>query len=181
MNNWREWASVEFMTDLEGHLDDLARVVHECYLADQIAAGVAMGAKPTMVAWDALTADVQEANRAQVADISAKLDSLGYTVAPADAAGGAGAAFSEAEVEQLSVREHQRWVAQRTAAGWTYSPVRDDAARHHPCLVPWADLAEVEKDKDRATVRRIPPLLAAVGLQMVRPRKGKGGRGRTLR
>jgi ryanodine receptor 2 len=35
--------------------------------------------------------------------------------------------------------------------GWTYGPERSDALKHHPCLVPYDDLPEVEKAYDRDT------------------------------
>ena len=31
--------------------------------------------------------------------------------------------------------------------------MRDDARKHHPSMVPYAQLSEPEKDKDRAAVR----------------------------
>ena len=37
------------------------------------------------------------------------------------------------------------------AAGWKYGPVRDELKKEHPCLVPYEDLTEEEKDYDRAT------------------------------
>ncbi len=39
----------------------------------------------------------------------------------------------------------------RMAEGWTYGPVRDDAAKHHPCLVDYDSLPDSEKEYDRAT------------------------------
>lgn len=155
------------MSDLGVALDTLARAAHERYLAEQAAAGVPMGSTPAMVAWEALTDDVKRANLAQVADIQAKLDAVGCAAAPASS-GAAETTFTDTELELLSVREHGRWCAQRTAAGWTYAPTRDDDARHHPSLVPWSELSEAEKDKDRDAVRRIPLLLALAGLRMVR-------------
>jgi hypothetical protein len=77
-------------------------------------------------------------------------------------------AFSPLEVERLAVIEHDRWAADRHLDGWTYGPVRDNARRHHPQLVPYADLSEPMKDLDRFAVRLIPTLLARSGRGVVR-------------
>ena len=53
--------------------------------------------------------------------------------------------------EELSKNVHEVWAAGRLSAGWKYGPVRDDHKKEHPCLVPYEDLSEEEKDFDRAT------------------------------
>lgn len=53
--------------------------------------------------------------------------------------------------ERLAEHTHDVWAAGRIAAGWVYGPARDDAAKSHPCLVPYADLPESEKEYDRNT------------------------------
>jgi class 3 adenylate cyclase/tetratricopeptide (TPR) repeat protein len=53
--------------------------------------------------------------------------------------------------EQLAESTHDVWARQRLAEGWRYGPTRDDATKHHPCLVAYADLPESEKEYDRNT------------------------------
>ena len=53
--------------------------------------------------------------------------------------------------EALARNVHEVWAAGRLAAGWKYGPVRDDERKEHPCLIPFEDLPEEEKDYDRAT------------------------------
>ena len=43
------------------------------------------------------------------------------------------------------------WAAGRIAAGWKYGPVRDEIKKEHPCLIPYEELTEEEKDFDRGT------------------------------
>ena len=50
--------------------------------------------------------------------------------------------------EQIAENVHEVWAASRVAEGWTYGPVRDDARKQTPCLVPYADLTEEEKAYD---------------------------------
>ena len=53
--------------------------------------------------------------------------------------------------ESLSKNVHEVWAAGRIAAGWKYGPVRDEIKKEHPCLIPYEELSEDEKDYDRAT------------------------------
>ncbi|MEQ8405949.1 MAG: RyR domain-containing protein [Oceanicaulis sp.] len=45
-------------------------------------------------------------------------------------------------------RQHEIWMEERQAAGWTHGPVKDADKREHPSLVPYARLPETEKRKD---------------------------------
>ena len=53
--------------------------------------------------------------------------------------------------ERLAENAHDLWAAQRLAQGWTFGPQRDDARKLHPCLVPYDELPESEKEYDRQT------------------------------
>lgn len=54
-------------------------------------------------------------------------------------------------IEALAENVHDIWAKGRIDDGWTYGPVRDDARKHHPCLVPYNELPESEKEYDRNT------------------------------
>jgi len=54
-------------------------------------------------------------------------------------------------LEQLARNTHEVWAAERMKEGWTWGPVRNDERREHPCLVPYDELPESEKDYDRRT------------------------------
>lgn len=54
-------------------------------------------------------------------------------------------------IEEMAKNVHEVWAQNRLREGWTYGPVRDDIAKTHPCLVPYEELPESEKDYDRAT------------------------------
>ena len=54
-------------------------------------------------------------------------------------------------IEKMSENVHDVWAEGRISQGWTYGPVRDDHTKQHPCLVPYSELPEVEKEYDRNT------------------------------
>lgn len=43
---------------------------------------------------------------------------------------------------------HKGWVETKVAEGWTYGPTKDFAAKTHPCLVPYHELAYPNRVKD---------------------------------
>ena len=45
-------------------------------------------------------------------------------------------------VEDLARRSHEQWAFDRIKDGWTYAAVRDNAAKHHPMLLPYEQLSE---------------------------------------
>jgi len=45
----------------------------------------------------------------------------------------------------------------------------DDVRKTHPSLVPWSELSEEEKDKDRNPVRGLPEFLSKTRFQIYRP------------
>ena len=53
-------------------------------------------------------------------------------------------------------------MADKHLAGYSYGPVRDEDRMLHPDLIPWEQLTEEDKEKDRDNIRRVPYLL---GLQ----------------
>ena len=65
--------------------------------------------------------------------------------------------------EELAENTHEVWAAGRIAEGWTHGPVRDDEHRRHPCLVPYSDLPESEKEYDRKTAMEALKTLIALG------------------
>ena len=54
-------------------------------------------------------------------------------------------------VEQMSKNVHEVWAETRIRQGWTYGEQRNDELKTHPCLVPYEELPESEKEYDRNT------------------------------
>lgn len=66
-------------------------------------------------------------------------------------------------VEKIAENTHDVWAAGRIAEGWTYGEARDDAKKTTPCLVPYGDLPESEKEYDRATATSVLKLAMLLG------------------
>lgn len=65
--------------------------------------------------------------------------------------------------EKMARNVHEVWAAGRMAEGWTYGPVRDDAAKTHPCLVPYEELPDSEREYDRSTAVETLKLIISLG------------------
>jgi len=58
--------------------------------------------------------------------------------------------------ELLSEAEHEGWMEHLFSEGWSYSKDRDNGKRLHNCLVPYHQLREVDRDKDRKSIDHYP-------------------------
>ena len=54
------------------------------------------------------------------------------------------------------------------ADGWTYGETRDDRAKKHPCLIPYAELPDSEKEYDRRTAMETLKAVLAPGYEIRR-------------
>ena len=70
--------------------------------------------------------------------------------------------------EALAKNTHEVWSQNRINDGWSYGEKRDDALRHHPCLIPYEELSEEEKAYDRATSIETLKLIMKLGFKIVR-------------
>lgn len=147
-------------------IEELAEAAHELYLVEARARGETPQTNSSIRPWEELSEDLKDANRAQVADIPNKLRQLGYDLAPGHGIPASEIKKTDAQIEELSIREHDRWMKDRIRHGWTYAPVRDNLRKLNPLLAPWDQLSEVEKEKDRDTIRNIPRLIQKAGFKV---------------
>lgn len=69
-------------------------------------------------------------------------------------------------IEQMAKNVHDVWAQSRMEQGWTYGDSRNDALKHHPCLVPYDELPEVEKAYDRDTALGTLKLIIKLGFRI---------------
>ena len=153
----------------DGMTEQLARACHQHYLTRSLDSGASPGSSPTLVRWEELDEEHRAANRDQAVDVGRKLSLIGCLLSPRYA-GAPRFSFQAEELEYLAELEHERWSADHLRAGWTRGPRRDLEAKAHPSLVPWSELPESEREKDRDAVLAITPILADAGLTPVRSR-----------
>ena len=70
--------------------------------------------------------------------------------------------------EEIAKNVHEVWSEGRMKDGWTYGEERDDARKHHPCLVPYENLTETEKEYDRNTSQETLKLIMKLGFRIVK-------------
>jgi hypothetical protein len=66
-------------------------------------------------------------------------------------------------------QSHESWLAEKKADGWRYGPIKDPAAKTHPCFVPYAELPPEQKGKDAIFVGVVREVAKALGI-WVEPR-----------
>ena len=54
-------------------------------------------------------------------------------------------------IEIIAKNVHETWVDNRLKDGWTYGETRNDDLKQHPCLIPYEQLSEEERNYDRQT------------------------------
>jgi hypothetical protein len=151
----------------DAFIEQLARSIHADYVAKSEARGETEAENKSMVPWGKLPKDLRDANVAQAAGIGAKLEAINAVVVP-ESAKASDFSFTPEEVEGLAELEHQRWMNERIAQGWSYGPKRDNRRKIHPDLQEWDALDEGTREKDRDAVRAIPGILREAGYQIIR-------------
>lgn len=68
--------------------------------------------------------------------------------------------------EAIAENVHENWSAGRIAEGWTYDEKRDEVKKTTPCLVPYDQLPETEKEYDRVTALETLKLIMALGYRI---------------
>lgn len=74
----------------------------------------------------------------------------------------------ETLVEQMAKNVHEVWAETRIKQGWTYGKQRDDKLKTHPCLVPYEELPEDEKEYDRNTALGTLRLITKLGFRIIK-------------
>jgi len=150
----------------------LARSLHQIYLTSALQNGAQKGAEPALQDWEALSEELKENNR-QLADrIPHMLAAIGYRIAPLTDWDAEKLRFQEGEngegdqVSLMARMEHENWCQRKKDHGWRYGPEKDPDQKTHPALLPWEELPEGEREKNRDFIRGLPELLARAGFQI---------------
>jgi serine phosphatase RsbU (regulator of sigma subunit) len=114
--------------------------------------------------FDDLPAEIKNSNIDNAAHIPTKLLSIGYKIRQVEKGFKPVALhLNDEEIETIARVEHLRWSWEKRFNGWRFGSIKDDIKKTHPSLIPYEELNESEKEKDRELVRLIPALLKDIG------------------
>jgi hypothetical protein len=172
----KSFLSLVQQVELEGDvLEKLAEATHDVFCEGQRERGYKYGPKTdeklmthvALVPYAKLPEQMKEQNRRNVRDIPVKLAVAGYIMIPARS-NEPPFNFPGEALERLSEAEHERWMRSMVDDGWSHAPETDRAKKLHKLLIPWDELPEEEREKDRDLVRGIPEVLARAGYTIVK-------------
>lgn len=69
-------------------------------------------------------------------------------------------------IEEMARNVHDVWAQGRIVEGWTYGEQRDDKQKTHPCLVPYEELPDAEREYDRQTAVQTLKLILKLGFKI---------------
>ena len=164
-------SKIKYRFRLENHLerplpdiDNIAAAIHATWRALSRSEGWSMQPRLDQP-FAALTEPDKEDNRAAARRMGDVLKAGGFAL-DLDTSAIPPSAL-ESNIETMAEAEHNGWMAHRAANGWTHSAARDDAAKQHPSMVPYAQLPELEKEKDRNNLRHYPEFAIRAGLKII--------------
>lgn len=70
--------------------------------------------------------------------------------------------------EEMARNVHDVWAQSRLSQGWRYGEARNDREKTHPCLIPYEELPEEEKEYDRRTATETLKLIMKLGYEIVK-------------
>ena len=161
-------------------VDQYARIAHESYRSERIEHAINFGmpqdeikriqSEDRMADWDDLSELYKENKRSQIRYLGERFDRFNTGIGLRPILPGAADTLSELYgpvLEQLSVLEHQCWMLDKQANGWSLGKL-DVQLRKHPDMLPYEELDESVKDYVRVSVRNIPAYLKAIGYELYR-------------
>jgi hypothetical protein len=57
---------------------------------------------------------------------------------------------------------HELWLSDKIEDGWTFGKVKDSYARKHPCMLPYEDLPQTQRDKNDLLVAIVSAFAAGI-------------------
>ena len=73
--------------------------------------------------------------------------------------------------ELIAENTHEVWAEGRIKNGWSFGEKRNDEKKLHPCLVPYGELPESEKEYDRNTSMETLKLIIKLGYRITKADK----------
>ena len=173
-------SKLTFEQMMGGLVEQYARTVHENYRKKRIEDANRRGfsqeeisrmmQEENMAEWDCLKENYKEDNRSQIRYLGERFEKQNVGIGIRLITEGAPDTISDVYgpiLEVLAEAEHERWVQNKLENGWVAGE-RDNELKHHPDMIPYAQLSETMKDYDRAAIRNIPAYLNSIGYELYR-------------
>jgi len=117
--------------------------------------------------FDDLPVEIKYSNMDNAIHIPTKLLSIGYRIRPVKKGFKPAALhLNDKEIETMARVEHLRWSWEKRLNGWTFDDIKNEKKKTHPSLIPYSELDEPEKEKDRELVKLIPALLKDIDYEV---------------
>lgn len=165
--------------ELEGELlERLAAVAHQVYCENRTREGWIYGQEkneskktsPLLVPYENLPEIYMDSNRRTVRSIPEKLARVGYIMIPSRS-NEVPAAFPVDVLETMAGSEHDSWIQEKLALGFTLGKPTAEDPRRNENILPWDELPESVKQIDRDLIKCIPEILARAGYTIVKTRE----------
>jgi DNA-binding NtrC family response regulator len=165
---WHDDAERQFdeaQRHVRSNVEQAAEEVYRSYLDTK----KRMGEDADLVSYDELPSDLRESNRQQFLHMPKIYRAVGYWIRPARSEEIREPDLTNEELKQMAMLEHDRWVEERTKAGWKYAETKNVAARETPYLVTWKDLPDDVRRFDQDAVRSFPRILRTLSIELYKP------------
>ena len=153
---------LEFDWSMDSPYEKLARQIHIEYSRVEAADRRSENQSPAVGAsWEDLSEEYREFSRDSATHLLASAQGLGFRISPVGEATGNPALMSQlaGRLDELAAAEHYRWMSSRVLNGWQHGATRSDPEKLHPDILPYTELSESIKEKDRACVRALAVML----------------------
>ena len=161
-------------------VDQYARIAHEKQRSQRIHDAInfrmpkdeikRIQSEDRMADWKDLKELYKENKRSQIRYLGERFDRFNTGIGLRPILPGAADTVSDLYgpiLDQLSELEHQRWMLDKLANGWSLGKL-DTQLRKHPDMIPYDQLDESVKDYIRVSVRNIPAYLKEIGYELYR-------------
>jgi len=176
--DWYEPAAETLVASERSLVEDVAATIHEDYcafMAPKAKKGAGSPDDSAVRPYADLPEELKQSNVDAAEDIPHKLRQLNCGLRKVQADQKVKLiSFSDTEVESLAELEHRRWFRHRQMHRYSYGPRKSYSKRTSPAMVPYRKLPKAVKGIDRAAVKAIPRILAALGYEVYR--LGQNGR-----
>lgn len=157
-----------FNNIIDESLDDLAKTIHEDYIAELIRGKKLKANKETHQEWSLLPDEIKDRNRMQADHMGIKVRSLGCKIVTNNDIGEPYDWDNDSRIEALSKAEHNRWNAYMYYKGWKEREEKNERKKTHPDMIVYEKLEDYIKQYDRNTVLNIPTLVKQMGNKIVK-------------